>query len=172
MQMQPNNLIRQLRAAVLVCLCLWLGLSFALAQQTGTTRYVYDNNGRLRAVLAPNGEAALYDYDPAGNVTAIRRLAATACETLEFTPQQGTSGALVTIYGVGLGGQVRGVSFNGVVAQIVGHKPSATAEKHYKVRPLELLRLHHEKIEAWVLEQAGVSFDAKAKVGGLPVVAA
>jgi len=28
----------------------------------------------------------------------------------------------------------------GVVAKIQGHKPSATAEKHYKVRPLELLR--------------------------------
>ena len=31
----------------------------------------------------------------------------------------------------------------GVVAQIQGHKPSATAEKHCKVRPLELLRVHH-----------------------------
>jgi hypothetical protein len=59
-----------------------------------------------------------------------------------------------------------------VVAQIMGHKPSATAEKHYKVRPLELLRTHHEKIEAWMLEQAGVNFDAKAKVGELRVVAA
>ena len=48
----------------------------------------------------------------------------------------------------------------GVVAQIQGHKPSATAEKHYKVRPLELLRVHHEKIEAWILEQAGVKFYA------------
>lgn len=47
----------------------------------------------------------------------------------------------------------------GVVAQIMGHKPSATAEKHYKVRPLELLRMHHERIEAWMLEQAGVRFD-------------
>ena len=46
----------------------------------------------------------------------------------------------------------------GVVAQIMGHKPSATAEKHYTVRPLDLLRLHHEKIEAWVLEQGGVQF--------------
>lgn len=44
----------------------------------------------------------------------------------------------------------------GVVAQIQGHKPSATAEKHYTVRPLDLLRLHHERIEAWLLEQAGV----------------
>lgn len=48
----------------------------------------------------------------------------------------------------------------GVVAQIQGHKPSATAEKHYKRRPLDLLRVHHERIEAWVLEQAGVEFDA------------
>ena len=46
----------------------------------------------------------------------------------------------------------------GVVAQIMGHKPSATAEKHYTVRPLDLLRLHHEKIEAWVLEQGDVPF--------------
>jgi len=44
----------------------------------------------------------------------------------------------------------------GVVAQIMGHKPSATAEKHYTVRPLDLLRIHHERIESWVLEQAGV----------------
>ena len=59
----------------------------------------------------------------------------------------------------------------GVVAQIMGHKPSATAEKHYTVRPLDLLRVHHEKIEAWILEQAGVKFDALAAPGALRVVA-
>lgn len=59
----------------------------------------------------------------------------------------------------------------GVVAQIQGHKPSATAEKHYTVRPLELLRVHHERIEAWILEQAGVTFDASAAPGALRVVA-
>ena len=58
----------------------------------------------------------------------------------------------------------------GVVAQIQGHKPSATAEKHYTVRPLELLRLHHEKIEAWIIDQAGVTFDAKAAPSTLRVV--
>ena len=58
----------------------------------------------------------------------------------------------------------------GVVAQIQGHKPSATAEKHYKVRPLELLRVHHERIEAWILEQAGVTFDRKAELGRLRAV--
>lgn len=59
----------------------------------------------------------------------------------------------------------------GVVAQIQGHKPSATAEKHYRVRPLDLLRVHHERLEAWILEQAGIVFDAKAAPGALRVVA-
>lgn len=58
----------------------------------------------------------------------------------------------------------------GVVAQIQGHKPSATAEKHYRVRPLDLLRVHHEKLEAWILEQAGVQFDANAEPGKLRAV--
>jgi integrase len=58
----------------------------------------------------------------------------------------------------------------GVVAQIQGHKPSATAEKHYTVRPLELLSLHHERIEAWILEQAGIVFSAKAEPGKLRTV--
>ena len=58
----------------------------------------------------------------------------------------------------------------GVVAQIQGHKPSATAEKHYRVRPLDLLRVHHERIEAWILEQAGIVFDAQAEPGKLRVV--
>ena len=60
----------------------------------------------------------------------------------------------------------------GVVAQIMGHKPSATAEKHYTVRPLDLLRVHHERIEAWILEQAVIVFDAKAAPGALRVVQA
>ena len=58
----------------------------------------------------------------------------------------------------------------GVVAQIMGHKPSATAEKHYKVRPLDLLRMWHTKIEAWILEQAGIAFELAHP--GLRVVSA
>ena len=54
----------------------------------------------------------------------------------------------------------------GVVAQIQGHKPSATAEKHYRRRPIDLLRMWHTKIESWILEQAGIQFDpAQAKPG-------
>jgi integrase len=51
----------------------------------------------------------------------------------------------------------------GIVAQIQGHKPSALAEKHYRRRPLDLLRVWHTKIEAWMLEQAGIDFDAAAQ---------
>lgn len=46
----------------------------------------------------------------------------------------------------------------GVVAQIQGHKPSAIAEKHYRRRPVDLLRMWHSKLEAWILEQGGVVF--------------
>jgi integrase len=44
----------------------------------------------------------------------------------------------------------------GITAQIMGHEPSATVEKHYKRRPLDLLKQWHNKIEAWLLEQAGI----------------
>jgi hypothetical protein len=48
----------------------------------------------------------------------------------------------------------------GISAQIMGHKPSAIAEKHYRQRPLDLLRMWHEKIEVWILGQAGIIFDS------------
>ena len=59
---------------------------------------------------------------------------------------------------------------NGVRQNIMGHVAKSTDED-YTIRPLDLLRLHHEKIEAWILEQAGIVFDAKAAPGALRVVA-
>lgn len=53
----------------------------------------------------------------------------------------------------------------GIVAQIMGHKPSATAEKHYRRRPIDLLRMWHVKIEAWILEQAGIKQPAEGQIG-------
>ncbi len=44
----------------------------------------------------------------------------------------------------------------GVVAQIQGHKPSALAEKHYRRRPLDLLRKWHTAIERFILDEAGI----------------
>ena len=59
----------------------------------------------------------------------------------------------------------------GVVAQLMGHKPSATAERHYTVRPLDLMRVHHERIEAWILKEAGVSFEPAAAPTPIRLVA-
>jgi len=59
----------------------------------------------------------------------------------------------------------------GVIAQIQGHKPSATAEKHYRVRPLDLLEVHHVRFEEWMLEQAGIPFDPAVEPGKLRAVA-
>ena len=50
----------------------------------------------------------------------------------------------------------------GVVAQIMGHKPSALAEKHYRRRPLDLLRSWHEKLETWILAESGIGRIADA----------
>lgn len=46
----------------------------------------------------------------------------------------------------------------GVVAQINGHKPSAIAEKHYRRRPIDILRMWHVKIEEFILNEAGITW--------------
>lgn len=97
----------------------------ARAQQGGTTRFVYDDNGRLTAVIAPNGEAAIYDYDAAGNFTAIRRISADTLTLLAFSPHEGGAGDEVTFVGTGFNAGATSVSFNGVAAQIASVTPSA-----------------------------------------------
>ena len=79
----------------------------------------------------------------------------------------------LTIHGLrrsfSLLGEAAGVPA-GVIAQAMGHKPSATAEG-YRPRSLDALRPHLETIEAQILQQAGVSFDAAVEPGKLRVVA-
>ncbi|MBF6990929.1 integrase family protein [Cupriavidus sp. IK-TO18] len=60
----------------------------------------------------------------------------------------------------------------GIVAQIQGHSPSALVEKHYRRRPLDMLRLWHDKIEGWMLEQAGIKFEPKQDTPVLTVITA
>ena len=63
----------------------------------------------------------------------------------------------------------RDVVPTGAVAQIEGHKPSATAEG-YAVLPLDDLRPYAEKIESQILKLAGIKFEPKAEPGKLRVV--
>ena len=58
----------------------------------------------------------------------------------------------------------------GISAQIQGHAPQGVREQNYIRRPLDLLRLHHEKIEAWILEQGAVPFVPKAQFSKLTAV--
>jgi integrase len=58
----------------------------------------------------------------------------------------------------------------GAIAQVMGHKPSATAEG-YRPRSVDALRPYLAQIEAHILEQAGIVFDAKAVPGKLQAVA-
>lgn len=46
---------------------------------------------------------------------------------------------------------------NGITAQIADHKPSGTEEKHYTVRPIDLLRKWHVEYENWLLQQANLN---------------
>ena len=57
----------------------------------------------------------------------------------------------------------------GAIAQVMGHKPSATAEG-YRPRSVDALRPFLERIEAHILEQAGVQFDSTSEPGKLRVV--
>ena len=65
----------------------------------------------------------------------------------------------------------RGVVPAGIVAQIQGHKSSATAEG-YDIRTLDELGPELERIEAHILSLAGVTFDRKSEPGKLALVAA
>jgi hypothetical protein len=51
----------------------------------------------------------------------------------------------------------------GIGAQIQGHAPQGVREQNYIRRPLDLLRVHHERIEAWILKQAGIDFQPQAE---------
>lgn len=84
--------------------------------QDQTSRYIYDDDGRLRAVIAPNGDAAIYEYDSAGNFTAIRRPGPNALELLTFAPRLGVPGTRVVFYGIGFGAGVSSVVFEGGAA--------------------------------------------------------
>jgi YD repeat-containing protein len=101
-------------AAVILCVL----SAFSKAQQV-TSVYLYDDNGRLIAVINPNGDAFIYEYDAAGNFMGISNSSAGNLRIITFFPRRGAIGTRVTIYGTGFNAGVTGVTFNGANAQII-----------------------------------------------------
>ncbi len=88
--------------------------------QSSPIRYVYDDLGRLTAVIDQNGDAATYHYDAVGNLTGITRTSAGSVAIFGFTPSGAPIGSSVTLSGVGFSatpGQ-NTVSFNGTTASV------------------------------------------------------
>lgn len=97
---------------------------------------------------------------------------ADARASLEKARQSGGIEAL-TVHGLrrsfSLLGEAAGAPA-GAIAQVMGHKPSATAEG-YRIRGIDALRPFLELIEAHVLALAGVKFDRKKGKPELRVIA-
>jgi YD repeat-containing protein len=103
---------------VFLC-CAFLFLS-ALALRAQTVRYIYDELGRLVAVIDQNGDAAIYNYDAVGNLLSIARQSAGTVSILEFTPNGGSVGTTVKLYGTGFSATAsqNTVTFNGTAAAV------------------------------------------------------
>src|ERR1700755_3223243 len=95
-----NKALAGLRPALLLAAaCLLFLPALTAARQGGTAHYLYDDNGRLKAVLLPSGEPSVYNYDAAGNLVSITKARPDVLSVLDFTPKAGNVGAPVTIYG-------------------------------------------------------------------------
>jgi YD repeat-containing protein len=92
--------------------------------------YVYDDLGRLCAVVDQNGNSARYQYDAVGNITAIERTDVTGSDPVVITtvaPLSGPVGARVSILGRGFSATpgLNAVSFNGAPALVSSATPNA-----------------------------------------------
>lgn len=83
-------------------------------------RYVYDELGRLIAVIQTNGDAATYHYDAVGNLTSITRTNAGSVAIFDFTPNGGAIGSTVTLFGIGFSStpSLNTVTINGTSATV------------------------------------------------------
>lgn len=91
---------RVLCLAQILCFLLLLPVT-SRGQSSNEIVYVYDELGRLVAVIDTAGEAAVYSYDAVGNLLSISRYSSSLASIIEFTPNSGPIGTTVTIYGTG-----------------------------------------------------------------------
>jgi YD repeat-containing protein len=83
--------------------------------------YIYDDVGRLIAVIDETGDLAVYRYDAVGNLLAVDRGSTTGSTSfIDFSPKRGPVGTAVTIRGTGFSATpaANAVTFNGVAAVV------------------------------------------------------
>ena len=91
--------------------------------------YVYDANGRLRAVTTSTGSTSEYDYDALGNLTEIRAVASSQVAVFALIPGHGPVGAVVSITGQGFSSTPSSnlVRFNGTIASVTSSSTTQIA---------------------------------------------
>ena len=119
---------------------------------------------QLLATLPRSNEFVFASTGKAGRIADTR---ASHAKALQSASIEG-----LTIHGLrrsfSLLGEAAGAPA-GAIAQVMGHKPSATAEG-YRPRSVDALRPFLEQVEAHILALAGVQFDPKAEPGKLRAV--
>ncbi len=143
----------------------WRKLTIADKVESTRTIPLSPYVAHMLATLPRVGPYVFASTGKAGRVTDTR---ASHAKALQSAAIEG-----LTIHGLrrsfSLLGEAAGAPA-GAIAQVMGHKPSATAEG-YRPRSIDALRPFLEQIEAHILSLAGVQFDAKAAPGALRVVA-
>ncbi len=83
-------------------------------------RYVHDADGRLKAVIEPEGENALYSWDSAGNLLSISRHSSATLSIIQLASTKAAIGETVTIDGTGFSTTPASdtVKFNGTSATV------------------------------------------------------
>lgn len=121
--MVNDNMIKKLFSSLIIL----VSATVFINAQSGTTQYVYDDNGRLIAVVSPGGETAVYEYDPAGNIISITRQNQPPLYFESVSSPEAAVGTQITIRGLGFIADVsqNTVTFNNTVATVVS---ASTAE--------------------------------------------
>lgn len=143
----------------------WRKLTIADKVESTRTIPLSPYLAQLLATLPRQGPFVFASTGKAGRITDTR---ASHAKALQSAAIEG-----LTIHGLrrsfSLLGEAAGAPA-GAIAQVMGHKPSATAEG-YRPRSVDALRPFLAQIEAHILSLAGVQFDPQAAPGALRVVA-
>lgn len=142
----------------------WRKLTIADKVETTRTIPLSPYMAQMLATLPRVGPYVFASTGKAGRITDTR---ASHAKALQSAAIDG-----LTIHGLrrsfSLLGEAAGAPA-GAIAQVMGHKPSATAEG-YRPRSIDALRPFLEQIEAHILNLAGVQFDAQAEPDKLRAV--